>query len=111
MTSIKFNKHHVTNGTEKSRCRYSLDNRADGRKCVTIYAKDYDRALGRIFANGEYENDTDSMTDYFDQGRVVLFENHPLYAVARVRAEKEETIRRERLAAYDAERYATYAPA
>lgn len=87
MLTIKFNKYHVTNGTDKARCHYSLDNRVDGRKCVTIYAKDYDRALGRIFADGEYKNDSDSMTDYFDQGRVVLFEDHPLYAIARARAE------------------------
>lgn len=84
--SIKFNKHHVTNGSIKARCHYSLDNRMDGRKCVTIYAKDYVGDLGRILADA-YENDTDTMTDYFDQGRAVLFEGHPLYLVARARAE------------------------
>lgn len=84
--AIKFNKYNVTNGQQKARVFYSLDNRADGRKCVTMYAKDYDRSLGKIFAD-EYKNDTDSMTDYFDQGRVVLFESHPLYAAARARAE------------------------
>lgn len=83
---IKFNKHHVTNGKEKARCFYSLDNRTDRRACVTIYAKDYDRALGRVLAD-EYRNDTDLMTDYFDQGRAVLFADHPLYAAARARAE------------------------
>ena len=30
------------------------------------------------------------MTDYFDKGRVVLFEDHPLYATARQRAEAEQ---------------------
>ncbi len=84
--TIKFNKYHVTNGETKARVFYTLDNRGDGRKVVTLYAKDYDRALGKIFAT-EYVNDTDSMTDYFDQGRVRLFEDHPLYAAARQRAE------------------------
>lgn len=86
---IKFNKHNVTDTETKIKARvlYSLDNRIDGRKCVTIYAKDYDRSLGKIF--NEYENDTDTMTDYFDEGRVVLFEDHILYAKARERAESK----------------------
>ena len=86
---IKFNKHNVidTETKIKARVLYSLDNRIDGRKCVTIYAKDYDRSLGKIF--NEYENDTDTMTDYFDAGRVILFEDHPLYKQARERAESK----------------------
>jgi hypothetical protein len=83
---IKFNKFNVTNGTDKAKVHYSLDNRFDGRACVTIYAKDYDRALGQIF-DGEYTNNTDTMTDYFDKGRVVLFADNALYAAARARAE------------------------
>lgn len=82
---IKFNKHHVTNGTVKARVWYSKDNRTDGRTCVTIYAKDYDRALGRLF-DAEYANHTDTMTDCFDKGKVVLFADHPLFAAARARA-------------------------
>ena len=78
---IKFNKHHVTDGTTKARVWYSKDNRTDGRACVTIYSKDYDRALGRLF-DAEYANDTDLMTDYFDKGKVVLFADHPLYSAA-----------------------------
>tara|TARA_R110000772_G_scaffold268728_2_gene398273 strand:+ start:9522 stop:9785 length:264 start_codon:yes stop_codon:yes gene_type:complete len=84
---IKFNKYNVTD-TEtkvKARVHYSVDNRIDGRKCVTIYAKDYDRKLGEIFA--EYRNETDTQTDYFDRVHVDLFEDHPLYDAARARAE------------------------
>lgn len=91
--TIKFNRHHVTNGTVKARVFYSLDNRCDGRACVTIYAKDYDRALGRIFAD-IYQNDTESQSDYFDKGRVVLFDGHPCYASARARAEQIATERK-----------------
>jgi len=85
MNEIKFNKFNVTNGTDKARVHYCLDNRTDKRDCVTIYAKDYDRALGRIFDDG-YTNDTDTSTDYFEKGRVVLFADHPLYLKARARA-------------------------
>ena len=86
MATIKFNKHHVTNGETKARIWYSLDNRVDGRPCVKLYAKDYGRELGKILAE-EYTNRTDTMTDYFDTGSVHLFEDHPLYSAARARAE------------------------
>jgi len=83
---IKINKHNVTdNKGIKARVIYSLDGRCDERKCVTIYAKDWDRSLGKLFT--EYKNDTDSQSDYFDQGRVVLFEDHPLYKEARAKVE------------------------
>ena len=84
---IKFNKYNVRNTktNEKARVHYSVDNRVDGRKCVTIYSKDYGHTLGNLI-DDSYINDTDSMTDYFDKGRVVLFEGHDLYEAARTRA-------------------------
>ncbi len=78
---MKFKKYFVSNGKTKARVRYSLDNRIDGRKCVTIYAKDWDRALGDIFS--EYVNHTDSQSDYFDQGKVCIFEDNVFYKEAR----------------------------
>ena len=86
---IKFNKYNVTNGTDKAKISYGLDNRTDRRSCVTLYAKDYDDSLGRIFPD-EYINNTDMMTDYFEKSRVVLFDDHPLYAAARAQAEAVE---------------------
>lgn len=86
---IKFNKYNVTNGKIKARVHYSLDNRIDRRKCVTIYAKDYSDSLGKVFES-EYQNNTDMRTDYFEKGKVVLFENHPLYAVARSSVESRQ---------------------
>lgn len=83
---MKFMKHYVTDGTTKARVWYSLDNRMDGRKCVTIYAKDYGHELGALLPD-TYENNTDLMTDYFDKGKVLLFENHHFYKDARKRAE------------------------
>ena len=85
--TIKFNKFNVTDTDTKKKARvhYSVDNRIDGRKCVTIYAKDYDNCLDKLFGS-VYINETDSMTDYFEKGRVVLFEGHALYESARIRA-------------------------
>ncbi len=82
---IKFNKFHVAVNGQKARVWYSLDNRTDGRQCVTLYARDYTGMLGKILV--EYMNDTDISTDYFDKGRAVLFSDHPFYAAARARAE------------------------
>ena len=96
--AIKFNIHNVTNGTNTARVWYSLDNRVDGRKCVTIYAKDYDRELGKVFPSN-YKNDTDTQTDYFDKGQVTLFEGHELYAVARARAEANDLRNKARMEA------------
>lgn len=86
-SAIKFQKHYVTNGTEKARVFYSLDNRHDGRACVTVYAKDFGRALRQILAAGAYKNSTDMRSDCFDQGCVVIFADSPLYAAARQRAQ------------------------
>ena len=83
---VRFMKYYVTDGIVKVRVSYSLDNRIDGRKCVTLYCRDYGNGLSRMFGDS-YINDTDMATDYFDKGRVVLFEDHRFYKYARTRAE------------------------
>jgi len=86
---IKLMKHYVTNGVVKARVWYSRNHLVDGRDCVTIYAKDYDGALGRVFANhGIYRNDTDIMTDYFDKGLVRVFADSPFWNDACAKAAK-----------------------
>lgn len=88
---VKFNVYNVQNVAtkEKTRVFYSLDNHVKAKRCVTIYDRDYGRALGRIFqgVGGIYRNDTDMMTDYFDKGQVDIFENDPIYTAARAGAE------------------------
>jgi len=79
---IKFRQYYVTTGELKARVSYHLNCRTDGRNCVTLYAKDWCRTLGKIFREG-YRNETDSMTDYFEQGSVVLFEDSPYYQAAK----------------------------
>jgi hypothetical protein len=85
--TIKFNKFQVTDGTNKARVFYSLDNRHDGQKVVTLYAKDYMHALRPIFG-AETENNSDYQTDYVETDTVRIFENSPLYAAARARAKQ-----------------------
>jgi hypothetical protein len=84
---IKFNKYNVTDTETKNKERvfYALDNRTDKRPCVTLYSKDYGYGLYRLFGDLAVNN-TDTMTDYFEKSRVVLFEDHPLYPAARARA-------------------------
>ena len=85
---VKMMKFYVTNGAEKARVWYSRGTLVDGRDCVTIYAKDYDGALGRVFADqaDSYENNTDSMTDYFEKGRVRVFPGSALWDAACAKA-------------------------
>lgn len=83
---IKFQKFYVTNGETKARVHYHHGNLTDGRECVTLYAKDYGHDLGAVFADvADYQNDTDSMTDYFEKGRVRIFPDSPLYPAALAR--------------------------
>lgn len=96
-TDIRFNRYHVTNGQTKARVWYSVDNRIDGKRCVTIYAKDHSDNLDKIFGSA-VQNNTDIMTDYFEKSRVVLFVDHPLFPAARKRAEEIESEWKQRVA-------------
>ena len=84
---VKFQKHRVVKGDLKARVFYSTYfNDRLGCKVVSVYAKDYDRNLGRIIPD-LYKNDTDTQVDYFDQGSITIPAGHPLYAEALARAE------------------------
>lgn len=86
---IRFLDHYVTNGAVKARVSYSAGKNYVGttgnecRECVTLYAKSFDDGdrLGLLFPE-QYQNDTDSQTDYFERGRVKFFTDHPLYWTA-----------------------------
>lgn len=91
-TPVKLMKHYVQRGDVKARVFYSkgsiMAKTADGsrelRECVTLYAKDYSRALGKVFP-ATYVNETESQSDYFDEGHVRIFPGDPLYAEALAR--------------------------
>lgn len=91
---IKFNKHFVTDGANKARVFYSYSENYGhpdfNKKCLVVYAKDFKSgdALGAMFRDvGGYKNETDSMTDYFDEGCVRMYEDHPYYAAGMARFE------------------------
>lgn len=84
---VKFQKHYVTNGTAKARVTYSAFRMVTtGQECVTLYAKRHQDgdALFEILGDS-YENDTDSMTDYFEKGRARILAGTPLYEQALAR--------------------------
>ena len=91
---IRFLAHCVKKGSLKVRCRYSMGEvwsiDSQGKRitveAVTIYAKDYEHDMAEIFSGFLYENNTDTMTDYFEKGRVCLKKGHPLYQSALKRA-------------------------
>ena len=87
---IKFNKFNIVDTETKLKARvyYSLDSNIHHPKCVTLYAKDYTNGMHKIFTPDVYRNDTDIRTDYFEKGRVLLLPDHPLYAAARLGAER-----------------------
>lgn len=105
---IKFQKFYVTDGVTKARVGYSNGainvKQPDGswvlRDCITLYAKDYDRSLGKVLP-AAYVNDTDSMTDYFDQGHVRIFPGDALYAAAKARCDEWTAAREPERAAYE----------
>lgn len=72
-----FHKYYVTNGSTKARVRYSPSLHINGRKMITLYEKDYGNNLPKVF-NG-VQNDTDVMTDYFEDNRYRIFEGDPRY--------------------------------
>lgn len=107
--SIKFFWNGIKiNGDKKLiRCHYSLDNRHDGRECVTIYARSYSDSLpGDLFS---VENSTDSMTDYFETDRTDVFPGHPLYSYARAAAVSAKIREIKRFLPHDLEKIGTWA--
>lgn len=78
-TKVKFHKYFVTDGTTRARVHYSPQtNASTGRGMITLYEKNYGSNLPKIFNN--VENDTDIMTDYFDDNKVRIREGSPEYA-------------------------------
>ena len=88
---IKFNLHNVTDTTtgNKARVHYSINNRVDGRECVTVYHKDHTRAFDKVFAN-HATNGSDLMTNYHEKSKAVFFADDPLYPAALKAAKRAE---------------------
>ena len=85
---IRCCKHFVKNTETGKKCRvyYCLDNHASGKKCVIMHAKGYADFLDEVF--DRVENNTDTMTDYFEKDRVIIFEGDEGYEEIRLQVEK-----------------------
>ena len=96
MKKIKFMRYYVTDGETKAKIHYSACDSYgfgnDKRKAVTLYEQGYERKLLNVFSDGysnekgfnvpEYKNESDMQSDYFDEGHITLYEDHPLYQEA-----------------------------
>lgn len=82
MTTLKFFWNGIkANGGKLQRCHYSdsqLINHPAGT--LTIYARDYERFSAEVREHFQVQNDSDSMTDYFENDRIRVAPEHPLYA-------------------------------
>jgi len=75
---MKFYKYYVTDGTTKARVRYSINVTVKGlHNCITIREKDYENNLSKIAA---VRNDTDILTDYFENNSLTYLEGSKEYA-------------------------------
>lgn len=78
---------------------YSLGNTIGAPEgTITIYARDYARFSALVRGCFVVENDTDTMTDYFDSDRIRVTPSHPLYAQVRGAWEAQEAHRAKRAA-------------
>lgn len=76
------------------KCFYSIDNTDRERTpAITIYARSGYHLPHDLFS---VENDTDFMTDYFDDDRAILKPEHPLYKFARAVALRDAVKRLEK---------------
>ena len=62
---------------------------------ITIYARDYSRFSQKVQACFRVQNDTDTMTDYFDSDRIRVIPSHPLYPAAQA-AMRAQDVHREK---------------
>jgi len=83
---IKFNKHNITDTKNKiiAKVHYSLSTGGDGINRVWIYEKECKRNLLKIFATAR--NDSDSMTDYFEDTTLRIRADEPYYYEALAQA-------------------------
>lgn len=92
---IKFKRYSVedTDLKIKAKVLYHVYKRENGVGCVELCELDFGN-LKKIL-RGEYENNTDMRIDFFEKGRVLLLDTHPLYAAALACAKKYHTYKPE----------------
>jgi hypothetical protein len=82
------------NGGELQKCSYSESQLISyPAGTITIYAKHYARFSAGIKAAFTVENNTDGMTDYFENDKIRVVPTHPLYAEVLAAAKKDASRR------------------
>lgn len=81
---IKFDKNGIWTPSEDRKnwefhgCHYSPTIKGWAVESITIYANGYDQHIPLSYGFG-VQNDTDSMTDYFETDRARIYTDHPLF--------------------------------
>lgn len=90
----KLQKAHFSKGnfTHEAMTRYGFDS-----ETITVYSREYMRFSAEIQEAFTVENNTDSMTDYFEKDRIRVKKDHPLYAQV-LKAYEAQEARRIRMA-------------
>ena len=99
------------NGGQLQKAWYSYSNLINyPEQTITIYAKNYRRFSAEISEVFDVQNNSDSMTDYFECDKIRVTPDHPLYAQVleackaseahgeRMQAKREERWKAKRLA-------------
>jgi hypothetical protein len=76
---MKFQVHGIKTARGLEKARYMISDLADGRKCITICADGYTGFSGEVREAFAVENDSDIMTDYFENDSFRAFPEHPLF--------------------------------
>ena len=80
-----------TKGEKLQPCFYSKSDLSSAPAgTISIYARNYASFSKLVRECFEVKNDTDVMTDYFDNDRIRVIPSHPLYAAVKAAAEAAE---------------------
>jgi len=103
MTNLKFYWNGIKENGGKLQKAYICGGKYTGfpEGTITIYAREYTRFSQGIRAIFEVENDSDIMTDYFEDDKIRVTPGHPLYAEVKAALDKRE----QHYAALHAKRY------
>lgn len=104
--SIKAQAHGLKFDGKLVKCYVSYGTMRDGSKQFTIYANDYGIRLPQVEG---WENDTDSMTDYFDKDKIRVSRQSPFYRAWIGELRRKRNIDRARFRAQQNKRQAKWA--
>lgn len=89
VSPVRFLMYKVTNGIDSCKVWYSeSDYEYNGERVqhITVYEKGYSRNLHEIFPGAQ--NESDAMTDYFEESRYVITPDSPYWNDAKAIVEK-----------------------